>query len=173
MITGCSASALEAVDFREQLVQRLLPLVVPADQADRASPALSDRVDLVDEHDGRSRRSCLLEQIADARRTDTHEHLHELRTAGLEEPDAGLPCGGLRNERLPRPGRPDEEDALWNASTEPRELFGRLEKLDDLLKFRDRFVGAADVLECDAHLLRLHFRRLALADTEDASGRPR
>jgi hypothetical protein len=55
----------EAVHFDEQLVERLLALVVAAAEAGAAVAA--DRVDLVDEHDAGRVLLALLEQIADAR----------------------------------------------------------------------------------------------------------
>ena len=56
---------VEAVHLREQLVQRLLALVVAAAEAGAARAA--DGVDLVDEHDGGRALLGLLEQIAHAR----------------------------------------------------------------------------------------------------------
>ena len=57
---------VESVHLREQLVQRLLALVVAAPEAGAARAA--DGVDLVDEHDGRRALLGLLEEIAHARR---------------------------------------------------------------------------------------------------------
>ena len=161
---------LEAVDLRQELIQRLLAFVV-RDESDATAAALADGVDLVDEHDRGRGGPRLLEQIAHARGADADEHLDELRSAGLEEPDAGFACGRLRDERLAGSGRPDEQHAFRNPSAEPRELLRRLQELDDLLQFGDRFVGAADVLERDADFLGLHLGRLALADAEDPAAR--
>ena len=168
---GILGVGLEAVDLRQELIQRLLPLVV-GDQSDAATTALTDGVDLVDEHDRGRGGPGLLEQIAHARRADADEHLDELRPARLEEPDTGFSGGGLRNERLARAGRADEEHAFRNPSTEAGESLRRLQELDDLLQLGDRFVRAADVLEGDAHFLGLHLGRLALADAEDPAARP-
>ena len=55
----------EAVHFDEQLIERLLALVVAAAQAGAAMTA--DRIDLVDEDDAGRVLLALLEQIADAR----------------------------------------------------------------------------------------------------------
>ena len=71
-----AALDIEPVQLDQQLVQRLLALVVPAAEAGPAVPA--DRVDLVHEHDGRGVRLGLLEQVADPGRADTDEHLHEV-----------------------------------------------------------------------------------------------
>ena len=53
---------VEAVHLDEQLVERLLALVVPA--AEPGAAVATDGVDLVDEHDRGRRRLRLLEQVA-------------------------------------------------------------------------------------------------------------
>src|SRR5438128_2488232 len=63
---------LEAVHLHEELIERLLALVVPA--AESGSTVSADSVDLVDEHDAGRVLLPLLEQIADARRADADEH---------------------------------------------------------------------------------------------------
>ena len=70
--------AVEAVHLREQLVEGLLALVVAADGAADAARA-AQRIELVDEDDGRRLPAGLLEQVAHARCTHADEHLDELR----------------------------------------------------------------------------------------------
>jgi hypothetical protein len=69
--------AVEAVHLREQLVEGLLALVVTADGAADAARA-AQRIELVDEDDGRRLPSGLLEQVAHTGRTHADEHLHKL-----------------------------------------------------------------------------------------------
>src|SRR6185437_4592769 len=83
-----AALGVEAVQFDQQLVQRLLALVVTATEASAAVPA--DRVDLVDEHDRRRVGLGLLEQVAHSGGTDTDEHLDEVRTGDGVERHPGL-----------------------------------------------------------------------------------
>ena len=161
-------AGVEAVDLCQELIQRLLALVV-RHQTDAAAAALADCVDLVDEHDRRRRSPGLLEQVAHAGRANADEHLDELRAARFEEADPGFAGGRLRDERLARAGRPDEEHAFRNPPAQLRESLRRLEELDDLAQLGDRLVGAAHVLERDAHFLGFHLGRLALADAEDAA----
>ncbi len=68
---------LEAVHLDEQLVERLLALVVTTAEAGAA--VATDGVDLVDEDDARRVLLALLEQVADAARADADEHLDEVR----------------------------------------------------------------------------------------------
>ena len=67
--------SFEAVHLRQQLVQRLLALVVAA--AEPGAPGATDGVDFVDEHDRGRALLRVTEQITDARRAESHEHLDE------------------------------------------------------------------------------------------------
>ena len=94
---------LEAVHLDEQLVQRLLALVVPAAQAGAA--VATDGVDLVDEDDARRVRLALLEQVAHAAGADADEHLHEVGARHREERTARLAGDRLGEQRLARARR--------------------------------------------------------------------
>ena len=104
----------EAVELDEQLVQRLVLLAVER----RAAARLPDRVELVDEDDRRRVLARLVEELADACRAETGEHLDERRRALRVEARARLVRDGLRGERLAGPGWPVEEDALRHARAE-------------------------------------------------------
>ena len=94
---------LKAVHLNKQLVERLLALVVPATQT--GATLTSDRVDLVDEHDGGRRLLGLLEQVANAGRTNAHEHLNKVGARNREERDARLACNSLCQQCLSCSGR--------------------------------------------------------------------
>eukprot|EP00955_Chlamydomonas_euryale_P022094 233311-Chlamydomonas_euryale.AAC.3 len=68
--------ALEAVHLCQQLVDRLLALIVATAHARAALAA--DGVDLVDEHNARRLGLGLVKEVAHARRSDTDKHLDEL-----------------------------------------------------------------------------------------------
>ena len=70
---------LEAVHLDQELVQRLLALVVAAAEPRAAVPA--DGVDLVDEDDAGGVLLALLEEVAHAAGADADEHLDEVRAA--------------------------------------------------------------------------------------------
>ena len=103
----------EAIHLHENLVERLLALVVRAAQP-RATVA-ADGIDLVDEDDARAVALGLLEEIAHAAGADADKHLDELRAGDAEEGHARLAGDGLGHERLARAGRADEQHALGNA----------------------------------------------------------
>ncbi len=89
---------LEAVHLDEELVQRLLALVVTAAEARAA--VTTDGVDLVDEDDAGRVLLALLEEVADAARADADEHLDEVRAGDAEERHARFARDGAREERL-------------------------------------------------------------------------
>ncbi len=158
---------LEAVHLDEQLVQRLLALVVAAAQAGAAMAA--DRVDLVDEDDAGCVLLALLEHVADARGADTDEHLDEVRARDGEERHVGLTGDGAGEQRLAGARRADEQHALGDLAAEALEFLRVLQVLDDLLELLLRFVDAGDVVEGDATDL---LRQQARARLAEAHGAP-
>ena len=89
---------LEPVHLDEELVQRLLALVVAA--AETRAAMAADGVDLVHEDDAGRRLLRLLEEVADARGADADEHLDEVGAGDREERDAGLARDRAREQRL-------------------------------------------------------------------------
>ena len=111
---------VEAVHLGEQLIERLLALVVPGEVARPAR--LADRVELVDEHDARRLLLRLLKQIAHARRADADEHLDEVRSGQREERHVRLAGDRAREQGFTGAWRSDEQHALGNSCSEFAEL---------------------------------------------------
>ena len=139
---------LEAVHLDQQLVERLLALVVAAAEAGAAMAA--DRVDFVDEDDAGRVLLGLLEHVADARGADADEHLDEVGAGNGEERHVGFARDRARDQRLAGAGRADQQHAARNLAAEPLELAGVAQELDDLLQILLGLVDAGDVLEGDA-----------------------
>ena len=112
--------ALEAVHLDEQLVQRLLALVVAAAEARAAVTA--DGVDLVDEDDAGRVLLALLEQVAHAPGAHADEHLDEVRPADREERHVGLTRDRAGQQRLAGSRRAHQQHALRDAAAELLEL---------------------------------------------------
>jgi hypothetical protein len=121
---------LEPVHLREELVERLLPFVVGSETAVAASTTYG--VDLVDEDDRRRALAGLGEQVADSRSPDTDEHLDEAGAADRKERDPGLSGDRPGQQRLPGPGRTDEEYPLRSDRPRRRITLGVREEFDDL-----------------------------------------
>ena len=159
---------LEAVHLDQQLVERLLALVVAAAEAGAAMAA--DRVDFVDEDDAGRVLLGLLEHVAHAARADAHEHLDEVGARDGEERHVGFARDGARQQRLAGARRADEQTALGNLAAQPLELLRILQEVDDLLELGLGLVDAGDVVEGDAAVLLGQQARLRLAEAHGAAG---
>ena len=102
---------LEAVHLDEQLVERLLALVVTAAHAGAAVAA--DGVDLVHEDDAGAVLLGLLEEVADAAGADADEHLDEVGTGDREERHAGLAGDRAGEQRLAGARRAEAAERPW------------------------------------------------------------
>ena len=159
--------AFEAVHLDQQLVQRLLALVVAAAQAGAALAA--DRVDFIDEHDARRVLLRLLEHVAHARRAHADEHLDEVGAGDREERHLRFAGDRLGEQRLAGAGRADHQHAARNAAAELLELGRVAQELDELGDFFLRLVAAGDVGERDGVVRLVEHARLALAEAERAA----
>ena len=134
---------IEAVHFHEQLVERLLALVVAA--AETGAALTADGVDLVDEHDGGGDLLGLLEQVADAARADADVQLNEVGAGDGQKFDARLAGDRLGEQRFARARRADEQHALGDARAHLGIRRGVFQIFDDLLQLFLFLVGARNV----------------------------
>ena len=123
---------LEAVHLDQQLVQRLLALVIAAAEAGAAMAA--DGVDFVDEDDAGRVLLRLIEHVAHAASADADEHLDEVGAGDGEERHIGFAGDGAREQRLAGAGRADEQRAARDAPAELLEFLRIAQELDDLLQ---------------------------------------
>ena len=142
---------VEAVHLGQQLVERLLALLVAAHR--RLDADLAERVELVDEDDARRLGFGLREQIAHPRRADADEHLDELGAAQAEERHLGLAGHRARQQRLAGARRPDQQHALGDAAADAGVLLRGLEELDDLAQLFLGLVHAGHVAEPHLHVV--------------------
>ncbi len=154
----------KTVHLHQQLIQRLLALVMPAAQAGAAMTAHC--VDFVDEDDAGSILFALLEEVAYAAGADADEHLHEVRAGDREERHAGLAGDRAGEQGLAGSGRPDQQNALGNASAKLLELLRLAQELDDFLQLFLGLFHPGDVLERDLLLLGGVQAGAALAETQ-------
>ncbi len=141
---------IEAVHLDEQLVQGLLALVVPAAKTRAAMTAHG--VNFVNEHNGRTVRFGLVEQVAHTRCADADEHLHEVRTRNMEKRHAGLARDGARQQRFARARITQQQHAARNLRAQRLELVRVLQKVNDFLQLLLGLVHAGDIGEGDARL---------------------
>src|SRR6185369_6196588 len=141
----------KTVHLDEQLVERLLALIVTAAEARTA--VTTDSVDLVDEDDAGSILFTLLKQVADTRGTDTDEHFDEVGTRDREEGHVRLAGDSLGKQGLTRSRRANHQDALGDLAAQFLELLRVLEEFDDLLQLFLGLFDTGNVLEGDTFLL--------------------
>ncbi len=138
---------LEAIHLNEQLVERLLALVVSA--AESRAAVAAHGVDLVHEDDAGRVLLGLLEQIAHARGAHADEHLHEVRPRDREERHARLAGDRACEQRLAGTGRPVEQNPRGNARAERLEALWILQELLDLVQLLHGLIHAGDIAEGD------------------------
>ena len=139
--------ALEAVHLGQQLIERLLALVVAADLP---VTLFADGVDLVDEHDARRFLLGLAEQVAHLARAHADEHLHELRTGHGEKRHVRLTGNGLGQHRLAGSRRADEQDALGHGCADVLIFRRVVQVVDDLGQVFLGLILTGDIGEFDA-----------------------
>jgi hypothetical protein len=145
---GDAGAGIEAVHLHQQLVERLLALVVGG-HGPQAAPGLADGVQLVDEHDAGGPLLGLLEEVADARRPDADEHLHELRRRQREERHVRLTGHRSGQQRLARARGPHQKHPFGDPRADGGKLLGLLEEAHDLHQLGLGLVHAGYVFEGD------------------------
>ena len=141
----------KAVHLHQQLVEGLLPLVVPA--AKTGAPLTAHGVDLINEYDGGRVLFRLLKEVPDPAGAHAHIQLHKVRAGDGEEAHAGLPRHGLGKERLAGARRAHQQHALGNPRPQGDELLGVLEELHNLLELLLLLVGAGHIVKGDFLIL--------------------
>src|SRR5436190_12743401 len=114
----------------------------------------SDGVDFVDENDAGGILLALLEQVANARRSDSDKHFNKVGTADREKRNIGLACDGPCQQGFPGTRRADQQHAFRNTATEFLELLGFFEEVDNFLQLFLRFIDTGNILERDFLLMR-------------------
>ena len=138
---------VEAVHLDQDLVERLLPLVVAS--AEPGAAMSSDGVDLVDEDDARAVLLGLFEQIPHTAGADADEHLNEFRAGDGEERNARFAGDRARHQRLAASGRADHQNAGGNPSAERDELLRLAQEFDDLGQLLLGLFDTRDIVERD------------------------
>ena len=143
---------VKAVHLGQQLVQRLLTLVVAA-KVGAAVTLLADRIDFINKDDAGRFFTRLLEQVAHLGRTHADEHLHKLTAGDGEERHTGLTSHGAGQQRFAGARRADEQDALGHLRADLLILFGVVQEVYNFLQALLGLVLARYIVEFDAGLI--------------------
>src|SRR5215471_3721424 len=135
----------EAIHLDEQLVERLLALVIAAAETGATMPA--DSIDFVNEDNTRRILLGLLEHVADTACAHTNEHFNEVGAGNGEERHVGFAGNRARDQCLAGARWADQQYAARNASAQALEFSGIAQELDDLLQILFSLVDTGDILE--------------------------
>ena len=138
---------LKTVHLDQQLVERLLALVVAATQA--GSALTSHSIDLIDKDDRRGLGLGLLKEVAHAAGTDAHEHLDKVGTRNAKERYARFAGNSLGQQRLTGARRAHEQYTTRNLGAQLAVAIRIAQEVADLLELLDRLVHAGNVLKLD------------------------
>ena len=137
------AIGIEAVHLHQQLVERLLALLVGAHLG--ATALAPQGIDLIEKEDAGRVLLGVTKQISNARGADANEHLDEVRAAQREVGNARFAGDCPREQGLPGAGWANQEDPARHPGPELPKTLGRFEKLDDFLQLAFRLVDAHDL----------------------------
>ena len=165
-----SAGGIEAVHLDQQLVERLLLLIVPAGQRPGATGA-TEGVQFINEDDRRCLGTGLLEQVTHPRGTHPDKHLDKLGAGNGEERHLCLAGHGPRQQRLAGAGRANQQHALGHASAEAAVGLRITQELDNFLEFVLGLVDAGHISEANLHVSLDVDPRFALADLHHAAAK--
>ena len=142
--------AVKAVHLGQQLVERLLALIVAAKAG--AVALFADGIDLVDEHDAGRFFARLLEQVAHLGRAHADEHLDKLRAGDREERHMRFARDRLGQQGLAGARRADEQRALGQLGADARVFARVVQEVHDLGQGFLGLVLTGDVCKCLAGL---------------------
>src|ERR1019366_10406754 len=106
---------------------------------------LSQAVELVNEDDRRLVASRLPEELANPAGADADEHFGEIAAMNAKEAGVGLAGDGLGQHRLAGSRRPDQQNSLRQASSQPLVLLGVANEIHDLLHLGLSLIDAGHV----------------------------
>ena len=142
---------IEAIHLGQQLIERLLALVVAAKAA--AIALLTDGIDLIDKDDTRCLFLGLLKQVTNLSSAATDKHLNELRARNAKERNTGLAGNSLGKQGLTGTRRANKESTARQLGANLLVALRLLQKVDDLLEGLLGLFLAGDVLKGHAHVL--------------------
>src|SRR5690554_4701788 len=156
----------KAVHFNQQLVQRLLTLIVTTTHA--SATVATNSIDLVDEDDAGALFLGLLEHVANPGGTHAHKHFHEVGTGDGEERHLGFTGNGLGEQGFTSTWRANHQDTLGNPATQSLELARITQEVHQLFDIFLGFVDTGDITKGGFDLIFTQQARLALTERHGA-----
>ena len=161
-----SLGGIKTIHLGKKLVQRLLTLVITAHTAVTAA---ANGINLINENNTGRILRCILKQVADTGRADTHEHFHEVRTGQGIEGHMGLACHCLCKQGLTGSRRSHKQGSLGKLCAYLGIFAGIVQEVHNLGQGFLGLVLPGHILEGDPGLL-LHIHLgVALAHAHDSA----
>ena len=147
----------------------MLALVVSPHNVDPAGFAKG--IQLIDKNNARSVGRRLGKEIANARGSHAHEHLHELGPADAEEWYSRLPGHSLGQKGFASPRRANQKHPFGNPPPELLEFIGSFQKFHHFLQLFLGLIDSSYIGESDLRLILC--KKLGFAFTERHDPHPR
>jgi hypothetical protein len=119
------------------------------------APLSSNRIQLINEDNRRSRLPRRRKQLPNPPRTNSDVHLVELGTGGGEEGNAGFACDSASEEGLTRSRGASEENTTRETTTEFLVLRGVLEEVNNFVELVLGFFDTVNVCKSRATTVRI------------------
>ena len=142
---------VETVHLHQELVEGLFPFIMTPHGSEASG--FSQGIQFIDENDAGRLLFGLHKKVPHPSRTETHEHLHKLRSAQAEERHAALSCNRLGQKSLPGSRWTYEQDPFWHFAAQFRKLRGLLEEFNHLHQFLFGFIHTGRVFKGDVQLI--------------------
>mmetsp|Transcript_49398 Transcript_49398/g.107577 ORF Transcript_49398/g.107577 Transcript_49398/m.107577 type:complete len:231 (-) Transcript_49398:316-1008(-) len=133
---------VEAIHLGEELVQRLLPLLVPTGTA----PHLRQGIELIEEENAGGATLGSPEELSYPGSPSTYKDLDEVRGRAGDEARTRLLSRCPGKQRLPTAWRTREEKTTWTASPKLVEALGAAEELHHLLELEPCVINASHTI---------------------------
>ena len=139
--------SLKSVHFRQQLVQRLFSFVV---SSDLSVPFLTNRINLVNEHDTGRFLLGLLKQVTNLGRTHTDKHLYEFGTGDGEKRDVRFSGNRLGQHRFTCSGRAHQKNPFRHGCADLLIFLRIVQIVHDFRQVLLRLILTCHVAEADS-----------------------
>ena len=140
----------KTIHFGEQLVERLLALIISTHNSHGARTTLTNGIKFIDKNDARRFLLGFLKQVADTSCACTNKQLNKFRAGDNEERNFRLTGYRLGQQCFACSRRAYQQHPFRNASTNLCITLRRFEEVNDFSEFVFGFINTSNISEGDA-----------------------
>mmetsp|Transcript_16893 Transcript_16893/g.29072 ORF Transcript_16893/g.29072 Transcript_16893/m.29072 type:complete len:407 (+) Transcript_16893:208-1428(+) len=153
-VGGCNGDnsrvSIESIHLYQNLVNSLFPLIVSTSES--STTLTSDSIDLINEDNAGSVLLRLREDVTDTRRSNTNEHLNELRSRDGDEGHSSLTSNSLGKKGLTSTGRSIKDNSPWNSAAVLRVHLRLLQEINNLSQLQLGAIASSNILKVHASI---------------------